>query len=76
MQVMELLKNHVYEILYHPVKANKVGDALSWKEQLICVVSARIGIAICLQYLIQEMQVEAEKPNILKVKEWWDTSNN
>lgn len=31
---MELLKDYDCEILYHPRKANKVADALSWKSAI------------------------------------------
>lgn len=58
---IELLKDYDCEIHYHPRKANVVAHALSRKEKLIQVISARMGIVNQLLDLVRKDQKEAEK---------------
>lgn len=58
---IELLKDYDCEIHYHPRKANVVAHALSQKEKLIQVISARMGIVNQLPDLVRKDKKEADK---------------
>ncbi|KAL8135311.1 hypothetical protein AgCh_010104 [Apium graveolens] len=55
---LELMKDYVSEILYHPGKANMVGDALSSKERLKMLTTPEELVRE-----LEEMEIEEEKTN-------------
>ncbi|GJT19043.1 hypothetical protein Tco_0877749 [Tanacetum coccineum] len=65
---LELLSDYVYEIHYHPGKANVVADALSPKERIkpfwVRAFVTTIGLNLPKQIL--EAQIEARKPENFK----------
>ncbi|GKF15615.1 putative reverse transcriptase domain-containing protein [Tanacetum coccineum] len=67
---LELLSDYDCEIRYHPGKANVVADALSHKERNkpLRVRALIMTIGLNLPKQILEAQIEAQKPEISKMK--------
>jgi len=67
-QAMELIKDYVYEILYHPGKANVVVDALCRKvyRNSMCYTITHTTVKFTILDELEKWQVEALKPKNVK----------